>query len=156
MPNSRARLVFDSPAATRTCSAVTLAGTVASTDGRLGHAVLMRRRHSRVSASRSSFAGFWFPPEVIAVAVRWYVRYGLSYRDVEELMAERGIEVDHVTIYQWVQRFTPTADRRDTTLPARRINQGTTTPPCPEVQLCTLILPRWQRYQILSEQRSTT
>jgi transposase-like protein len=56
---------------------------------------------------RSSFAGFRFPPEVITVAVRWYLRYGLSYRDVEELLAERGIEVDHVTIYRWVQRFTP-------------------------------------------------
>ena len=41
------------------------------------------------------------------LAVRWYLRYGLSYRDVEELLAERGIVVDHVTIYRWVQRFTP-------------------------------------------------
>jgi transposase-like protein len=41
------------------------------------------------------------------VAVRWYLRYGLSYRDVEELLAERGIEVDHVTVYRWVQTFTP-------------------------------------------------
>jgi IS6 family transposase len=39
--------------------------------------------------------------------VRWYLRYGLSYRDVEELLAERGIEVDHVTVFRWVQRFTP-------------------------------------------------
>src|ERR1700693_1881958 len=54
----------------------------------------------------SVFAGFWFPPEVISLAVRWYLRYGLSYRDVEELLAERGITVDHVTIYRWVQRFT--------------------------------------------------
>jgi transposase-like protein len=53
------------------------------------------------------FAGFRFPREVIAVAVRWYLRYGLSYRDVEELLAERGVTVDHVTIYRWVQRFTP-------------------------------------------------
>jgi transposase-like protein len=44
---------------------------------------------------------------VISLAVRWYLRYGLSYRDVEELLAERGIAVDHVTIYRWVQRFTP-------------------------------------------------
>jgi transposase-like protein len=44
---------------------------------------------------------------VIILAVRWYLRYGLSYRDVEELLAERGIAVDHVTIYRWVQRFTP-------------------------------------------------
>jgi transposase-like protein len=44
---------------------------------------------------------------VIVVAIRWYLRYGLSYRDVEELLAERGIEVDHVTVFRWVQRFTP-------------------------------------------------
>jgi transposase-like protein len=44
---------------------------------------------------------------VIVVAVRWYLRFGLSYRDVEELLTERGIDVDHVTIYRWVQRFTP-------------------------------------------------
>jgi transposase-like protein len=55
----------------------------------------------------SVFAGFRFPPEVISIAVRWYLRYGLSYRDVEELLAQRGITVDHVTVYRWVQRFTP-------------------------------------------------
>jgi transposase-like protein len=44
---------------------------------------------------------------VIVVAVRWYLRFNLSYRDVEELLVERGIEVDHVTVYRWVQRFTP-------------------------------------------------
>jgi transposase, IS6 family len=68
---------------------------------------MMRLRPARVSASRSSFAGFRFPQDVILVAVRWYLRYGLSYRDVEELLAERGIVVDHVTVYRWVQRFTP-------------------------------------------------
>jgi IS6 family transposase len=44
---------------------------------------------------------------VIVLAIRWYVRFALSYRDVEELLAERGIEVDHTTVYRWVQRFTP-------------------------------------------------
>jgi transposase-like protein len=44
---------------------------------------------------------------VIVLAVRWYLRFGLSFRDVEELLAERGIQVDHVTIFRWVQRFTP-------------------------------------------------
>ena len=57
--------------------------------------------------AKSAFAGFRFPAEVIVVAVRWYLRYNLSYRDVEELLVERGVEVDHVTIYRWVQRFTP-------------------------------------------------
>ena len=55
----------------------------------------------------SAFAGFRFPPEIIVLAVRWYLRYGLPYRDVEELLIERGIEVDHVAVYRWVQRFTP-------------------------------------------------
>ena len=54
----------------------------------------------------SAFAGFCFPSDVIVLAVRWYPRFSLSYRDVEELLAERGIEVDHVTIYRWVLRFT--------------------------------------------------
>jgi transposase-like protein len=44
---------------------------------------------------------------VIVLAVHWYLRFGLSYREVEELLAERGIEVDHVTVFRWVQRFTP-------------------------------------------------
>jgi hypothetical protein len=48
----------------------------------------------------SAFAGFRFPPEVIVVAVRWYLRFNLSYRDVEELLVERGVEVDHVTVYR--------------------------------------------------------
>jgi len=56
---------------------------------------------------KSAFAGFRFPPEIIMVAVRWYLRFNLSYRDVEELLVERGVEVDHVTVYRWVQRFTP-------------------------------------------------
>src|SRR3954468_10777522 len=73
------------------------------------------------SPPRSAFAGFRFPAEVIVVAVRWYLRYGLSYRDVEELLAERGIEVDHVTVYRWVQRFThcwPTPPDSTATRPA--------------------------------------
>jgi len=56
---------------------------------------------------KSAFAGFRFPPEVIVVAVRWYPRFSRSYRDVEELLVERGVEVDHVTVYRWVQRFAP-------------------------------------------------
>jgi len=59
------------------------------------------------SPPTSAFAGFRFPPDVIVVAVRWYLRFNLSYRDVEELLMERGVEVDHVTVYRWVQRFTP-------------------------------------------------
>ncbi len=66
-----------------------------------------RRSYSPIQPGSATFAGFRFPPEVISLAVRWYLRFGLSYRDLEELLAERGIEVDHVTLYRWVQRFTP-------------------------------------------------
>jgi transposase-like protein len=65
----------------------------------------LRRRPSLPPTS--AFAGFRFPAEVIVVAVRWYLRYNLSYRDVEELLVERGVEVDHVSLFRWVQRFTP-------------------------------------------------
>ena len=69
----------------------------------------MRTTHRprRSIPPRSSFAGFRFSPAVIMLAVRWYLRFGLSYRDVEELLTERGVEVDHVTVYRWVLRFTP-------------------------------------------------
>ena len=68
----------------------------------------MRTRRPRPAPiPRSAFAGFRFPPEVIVVAVRWYLRFGRSYRDVEELLIERGVEVDHVSVYRWVLRFTP-------------------------------------------------
>jgi transposase, IS6 family len=60
-----------------------------------------------IQPPKSAFAGFRFPPEVTLIADRWYLRNGLSYRDLEELLAERGIEVDHVTLFRWVQRFTP-------------------------------------------------
>ena len=75
----------------------------------VGEGGVMRPHRSRpISTVPSSvFKGFRFPPEIIVLALRWYLRYGLSYRDVEELLGERGIEVDHVTIYRWVQRFTP-------------------------------------------------
>jgi transposase-like protein len=77
--------------------------------GVIGEAVKMKRHRPDRPVRRpsSAFAGFQFPPEVILLAVRWYLRYGLSYRDLEELLADRGIEVDHVTLYRWVQRFTP-------------------------------------------------
>ena len=67
------------------------------------------RRHStaRLPVSASAFAGFRFAPEVIVLAVRWYLRFSLSYRDLEELQGERGIFVDHVTLCRWVARFTP-------------------------------------------------
>jgi transposase-like protein len=59
---------------------------------------LSARRRVRPVVPPSEFAGFRFPSEVIVLAVRWYPRFSLSYRDAEELLAERGLEVDHVTV----------------------------------------------------------
>src|SRR6266436_3664411 len=54
-----------------------------------------------------SFKGAHFPPEVILMGVRWYVVYPLSTRHVEELMEERGVEVDHSTVNRWVIKYSP-------------------------------------------------
>jgi transposase-like protein len=53
-----------------------------------------------------------FEPQIILCAVRWYLRFSLSYREVAELLTERGIEVDHSTIWRWVQRYGPELDLR--------------------------------------------
>src|ERR1700740_1970052 len=53
-----------------------------------------------------------FEPEVILLAVGWYLRFSLSYRHVEELLAERGLHADHVTVWRWVQRYAPEMERR--------------------------------------------
>ncbi len=54
----------------------------------------------------------YFLPEIILQCVRWYCRYALSYRDLEEMMRERGVEVDHTTVYRWVQTYDPELDKR--------------------------------------------
>lgn len=64
--------------------------------------------HRRFTArSKSAFSRRGFPDDLISLAVRWYVRYRLSYADVVEWLAERGVMVDRTTIYRWVRRFLP-------------------------------------------------
>jgi transposase-like protein len=53
-----------------------------------------------------------YNPEVILLCLRWYLHYALSYRDLEEMMQERGLSVDHTTIYRWVQRYAPDLEKR--------------------------------------------
>src|SRR3954453_10092149 len=64
-----------------------------------------RRRFTALTGT--PFSGYRFPPDIIALAVRWYVRYRLSYADGAELLAERGVRVDPSTVYDWVRAFTP-------------------------------------------------
>ena len=61
---------------------------------------------------RNPFRGHRYPKDVILLAVRWYCRFPLSYRDVRDLLAERGVEVDPATIFRWVQKFGPEIARR--------------------------------------------
>lgn len=53
-----------------------------------------------------------FKGEIILWAVRWYCKHGISYRDLEDMMKERGVEVDHTTIYRWVQTYAPELQKR--------------------------------------------
>lgn len=61
---------------------------------------------------QSLFKWRHFESEIILLCVRWYLRYALSYRDLEEMMLERGLSVDHTTIYRWVQRYAPELEKR--------------------------------------------
>lgn len=58
------------------------------------------------------FKGRHFEQEIIVLCVRWYLRYKLSYRDLVEMMAERGLPIAHTTILRWVQRYAPEFDKR--------------------------------------------
>jgi transposase-like protein len=58
------------------------------------------------------FRGRHLEDKIIILCVRWYLRYSLSYRDLQELMAERGLSVDHTTVWRWVQRYAPVLNQR--------------------------------------------
>jgi transposase-like protein len=62
--------------------------------------------------SDSPFKWRHFEGQIILLCVRWYLRYCLSYRDLEEMMAERGLNLDHTTIYRWVQQYAPELEKR--------------------------------------------
>jgi len=60
----------------------------------------------------SDFKGRYVEGEIVLWAVRWHYRYGIGYRDPEQMMAERGVSVDHTTIYRWVQKYAPEIEKR--------------------------------------------
>jgi hypothetical protein len=70
-------------------------------------------------------------PVLILCAVRWYLRYSLSYRDVEELLTERGLEADHATVWRWVQRYGPELEQRMRRHLKQKIAPSTVPPPNP-------------------------
>ena len=62
--------------------------------------------------NKSPFKWRHFEPTIILLCIRWYCRYQLSYRDLEEMMRERGLSVDHTTVCRWVQRYAPEINKR--------------------------------------------
>jgi transposase-like protein len=62
--------------------------------------------------SKHPFKWRHFQSDIILLCVRWYLRYSLSYRNLEEMMLERGLTVDHTTVYRWVQAYAPELDKR--------------------------------------------
>ena len=60
----------------------------------------------------SPFKWRHYAPDVILLCVRWYCRFQLSYRDIEEMMRERGLEMDHATVFRWGQRYAPEINKR--------------------------------------------
>jgi putative transposase len=69
--------------------------------------MVLKRASSRVLTVSDDFKGSHYPKSVILYAVFFYVRYGVSYRDLEEIMEERGVDVDHATLNRWVVKFSP-------------------------------------------------
>ena len=69
-----------------------------------------------------------FEAEIILLCVRWYLRYALSYRDLEEMMRERGLSVDHSTISRWVQCYAPQIDTRSIPRPPNASSSKRSTP----------------------------
>ncbi len=65
-----------------------------------------------MNQNKSPFKWGHFEPTIILVCVRWYCRYQLSDRDLEEMMRERGLSVDHTTVWRWVQRYAPEINKR--------------------------------------------
>jgi transposase-like protein len=73
---------------------------------------LFDRQGSRIVTSDSTFKWRHFEGQIILLCVRWYLRYCLSYQDLEEMMAERGLKVDHTILYRWVQKYAPELEER--------------------------------------------
>ena len=64
-----------------------------------------------MNSKQPSFKWKHFQGEIILLCVRWYLRYALSYRNLEEIMMERGLSVDHTTIYRWVMIYAPEIEK---------------------------------------------
>jgi transposase, IS6 family len=65
-----------------------------------------------VQSKKNPFKGRQFTAEIILWAVRWYLRFPISYRDLERMLADRGVQVDHTTLFRWIQAYAPELNKR--------------------------------------------
>src|SRR3546814_6284634 len=72
----------------------------------------MIRRPPRSTRTDTLFPYTTLFRSIILQCMRWYLRYPLSYRNLEEMMEERGVDVDHTTLYRWVQKYAPELEKR--------------------------------------------
>src|SRR3982750_3577229 len=90
-------------------------GSVASLRGGSGlgrRVVSMRRIAAGIMAQGKDFKGRQFTAEVILWAVRWYLMFPISYRDLELMLQDRGVTVDHTTLFRWIQAYAPELEKR--------------------------------------------
>ena len=73
---------------------------------------MARRRRTASVRPDQSFKGRQFTAEVILWAVRWYLMFPISYRDLELMLADRGVNVDHTTVFRWIQAYAPEIEKR--------------------------------------------
>ncbi len=64
-------------------------------------------------SNKNPFKGRQFTAEIILWAVRWYLQFPISSRDLERMLADRGITVDHTTLFRWIQAYAPELDKRN-------------------------------------------
>jgi transposase-like protein len=65
-----------------------------------------------VQSKKRPFKGRQFTAEIILWAVRWYLQFPISYRDLERMLSDRGVQVEHTTLFRWIQAYAPELDRR--------------------------------------------
>ncbi|WP_275358954.1 IS6 family transposase, partial [Xenorhabdus bovienii] len=104
----RCCLIFSRSAAL--ASSVSVSGSVALTEHQVSSLFFSESR--TMSLIRNVFKRLHYPVDIIAQCVRWYLAYSLSLRNLEEIMAERGIAVDHSTLSRWVHRLVPLIVKR--------------------------------------------
>ena len=92
---------------------------------KFGHTDIINLRKDVISMKKQNlFKWKHYQPDVIILTVRWYLRYSLSFRDLVEMMKERGISISHTTIMRWVHQYSPELDNEFDAILNKRMTPG--------------------------------